>query len=326
MKGVESMHTVKSTPLSKKSRASKLGAALYKNWQLYLFLLLPLAYLIVFKYIPMAGLQIAFRKYTPRQGLWDSQWVGWFQFNKFFGSYQFSRVLVNTLKLSFYSLLAGFPIPIIMALAMNSVRSTRYRSIIQNITYLPYFISTVVIVGILTQVFNTRVGMFSMLYRGITGASDVPDLLASASAFPHMYVWSGIWSETGWNTIIYMAALSAVDSQQHEAAVIDGASRFQRLIHVDFPAILPTITIMLILRCGQLMGIGFDKVYLMQNNLNLRASEVISTYVYKVGLSAEGGNDFSYATAIGFFNSVINLALLVCVNFISRKVSETSLW
>lgn len=295
-----------------------------RHWQLYVFLALPLVYLIIFKYVPMTGIQIAFRQYSPRLGPWGSKWVGWYQFEKFLNSYQFERVLGNTLTLSFYSLFAGFPLPILFALGLNAVRSNRYRSLIQNVTYMPYFISTVVIVGMLTQIFNTRVGIFSMVYRALTGTSPT-DLLASATAFPHMYVWSGIWRDTGWGTIIYMAALSAVDPEQHEAAVIDGASRFQRLLHIDFPAIVPTITIMLILRCGQLMGIGFDKVYLMQNDLNLRASEVIATYVYKVGLSSSGG-DFSYATAIGLFNSVINMALLVTMNFISRKVGETSLW
>ena len=293
-------------------------------WQLYLFLLLPVAYLIVFKYVPMVGIQIAFRQYAPRLGIWGSKWVGLAQFEKFFNSYQFERVFLNTLKLSMYSLVAGFPLPILLALCLNSVRNKRYRSAVENITYMPYFISTVVIVGIINQVFNTRIGLFSMAYRALIGP-EVPDLLASATAFPHMYVWSGIWQSTGWGTVIYMAALAGVDPEQHEAALIDGASRFQRLLHVDLPAILPTITITLILRCGQLMGIGFDKVYLMQNDLNLRASEVISTYVYKVGLSA-GGGDFSYATAIGLFNSVINLAMIVLVNFISRRVSDTSLW
>ena len=266
-------------------------------WQLYLFLLLPVAYLIVFKYVPMLGIQIAFRQYAPRLGIWGSKWVGLAQFEKFFNSYQFERVFFNTLKLSMYSLVAGFPLPILLALCLNSVRNKRYRSAVENITYMPYFISTVVIVGIINQVFNTRIGLFSMAYRALIGP-EVPDLLASATAFPHMYVWSGIWQSTGWGTVIYMAALAGVDPEQHEAALIDG---------------------------GQLMGIGFDKVYLMQNDLNLRASEVISTYVYKVGLSA-GGGDFSYATAIGLFNSVINLAMIVLVNFISRRVSDTSLW
>ncbi|HML48234.1 MAG TPA: ABC transporter permease subunit, partial [Clostridia bacterium] len=190
---------------------------------------------------------------------------------------------------------------------------------------MPHFISTVVMVGMLMQVFNSRVGLFAVLYRAMTGIPDAPDFLAKAGAFPHLYVWSGIWQSTGWGTIIYMAALSAVDPELHEAAVIDGATRWQRVLHVDFPAVLPTVTIMLILRCGQLMGIGFDKVYLLQNNLNLSNSEVIATYVYKVGL-AQGSNDFSYATAIGLFNSVINLVMLLVVNAISRLVGETSLW
>lgn len=295
-----------------------------RSWQLYLFLLLPVVYLIVFKYIPMAGIQIAFRQYSARLGIWGSKWVGMKQFDKFFNSYQFERVFFNTLKLSFYSLIAGFPLPVILALMLNSMRFRHYRSFVENVIYMPHFISTVVMVGIIAQVFNTRIGLFAMLCRAM-GIADVPDLLASAAAFPHMYVWSGIWQSTGWGTVIYMAALAGVDPEQHEAAVIDGASRFQRVRYIDLPAILPTITITLILRCGSLMGIGFDKVYLMQNDLNLRASEVISTYVYKVGLAA-GGGDFSYATAIGLFNSVINMAMLATVNLISRKVGDTSLW
>lgn len=303
---------------------AKLRTRLKRNWQMYVFLILPVAYLLIFKYWPMLGAQIAFRQYTPRLGLWGSKWVGLYQFQKFFHSYQFERVLGNTLTLSLYSLVAGFPLPILISLLLNSVRSKHYRSFIQNVTYMPHFISTVVMVGMIVQVFNPRIGIIGDVYRMMTGSSTFPDLLASPAAFPHMYVWSGIWQSTGWGTIIYMAALSSVDPEQHEAAVIDGASRFQRLLHVDFPALLPTITITLILRCGSIMGIGFDKVYLMQNNLNLRASEVISTYVYKVGLGSTG--DFSYATAIGLFNSVVNLIILSAVNGISKKLGDTSLW
>lgn len=315
-----------STPKAQRQKLRKLKhMRMRRSWQMYLFLLLPVIYLIIFKYWPMLGAQIAFRQYTPRLGIWGSKWVGLAQFTKFFNSYQFGRVFSNTLWLSLYSLLAGFPLPILAALCINALRSNRYRSLIQNITYMPHFISTVVMVGMLMQVFNSRVGIFAVLYRTVTGVVDVPDLLARPSAFPHLYVWSGIWQSTGWGTIIYVAALSGVDPELHEAAVIDGASRFQRLLHVDFPSVLPTITIMLILRCGQLMGIGFDKVYLMQNKLNLSTSEVIATYVYKVGL-AQGSNDFSYATAIGLFNSVINMIMLVIVNTVSRRVGETSLW
>lgn len=312
------------TALGKPSKGRLLWLRIRRHWQLYIFLLLPIIYLIVFKYVPMAGLQIAFKRFSARKGIWGSPWVGFSHFEKFFTSYQFERVIGNTLTLSFYSLLAGFPLPIVLALCMNATRSARYRSLVQNVTYIPHFISTVVIVGMINQIFNIRIGAFAQIWQ-VFSSSSVPDLLASADAFPHMYVLSGIWQNTGWNTVIYTAALAGVDPELHEAAEIDGASRFARLIHVDLPAIIPTITITLILRCGQLMGIGFDKVYLMQNDLNLRASEVISTYVYKVGLSADGGN-FSYATAIGFFNSVINLIMLSVVNAISKRVGETSLW
>lgn len=313
--------TVRSSP---PLNSGRLSVRLRRSWRMYVFLLLPLVYLLLFKYWPMAGAQIAFRQYTPRMGIWGSKWVGFYQFEKFFQSYQFERVLSNTLSLSLYSLIAGFPLPILVALMLNSIRSKRYQSFIQNVTYMPHFISTVVMVGMLVQVFNPRIGIVSDLYRFLTGNPNFPDLLASPSAFPHLYVWSGIWQSTGWGTIIYMAALSSVDPELHEAAVIDGASRLQRVRHVDLPALVPTITITLILRCGSLMGIGFDKVYLMQNSLNLRASEVIATYVYKVGLGDAG--DFSYATAIGLFNSVVNLIMLSIVNAVSKKLGDTSLW
>lgn len=309
---------------TKKVRNANLIKKLNYNKELYIFLLLPLIYLFIFKYWPMLGAQIAFRRFNPTDGIWGSQWVGFANFKKFFNSYQFSRVLVNTLRISFYSLLAGFPIPIIFALAINSLKSERYKKFIQNVNYMPHFISTVVIVGMIIQLFNTRVGIFSILYSVLTGM-DPPDLLANPDAFPHMYVWSGIWQNTGWGSIIYVSALSSVDFEQYEAAIIDGASRFQRVLHIDIPAILPTITITLILRCGSIMSVGFEKAFLMQNNLNLRTSEVISTYVYKVGIAA-GGGDFSYASAIGLFNSVINMLMLTIVNWISRKVNDTSLW
>lgn len=302
----------------------KLSTRLRRHWQMYLFALLPLIYLIIFKYIPMFGIQIAFKRYAVRLGIWGSPWVGFAQFKKFFSSYQFERVLGNTITLSLYSLIAGFPLPILLALMLNAVRSERFKSFVQNVTYMPHFISTVVMVGILNQFFNTRFGGFGNIWNLFTDA-PVPDLLTSPTVFVHMYVWSGVWQGMGWGSIIYVAALSSVDDTLHEAAMIDGASRFKRILCIDFPAIVPTITITLILRCGGIMSIGFDKVYLMQNNLNLRASEVISTYVYKVGL-ASSTSDFSYSTAIGVFNSVVNLIIMMIVNAISRKVSETSLW
>lgn len=305
-------------------RLKSLRSGLYRHRQMYLFALLPLIYLFVFKYIPLFGIQIAFRDFTIGSGIWNSKWVGLYQFAKFFRSYQFERVMVNTLVLSFYSLIAGFPLPIMLALMLNALRSKRLRSCVQNITYMPHFISTVVMVGILNQFFNTRVGTFAILWDKVS-EEPVPDLLARASAFVHMYVWSGIWQGMGWDSIIYVAALSNVDEVLHEAAMIDGASRFKRIFCIDLPAIAPTIAITLILRCGNLLGVGFEKVYLMQNNLNLRSSEVISTYVYKVGLESSAG-DYSYSTAIGLANSAVNLLMLVTVNAISRKISNSGLW
>ena len=311
--------------MREREQIHNLKTRVIRNRQMYLFLLLPLIYLIVFKYVPMVGAQIAFRDYNVKDGIWGSPWVGLYHFRKFLDSYQFKRVLTNTITLSLYSLIAGFPFPIIMALALNSIRNKHYRSFIENVTYMPHFISTVVMVGMILQVFSPRIGVYSALYRLLFPGGTVPDILASATAFPHIYVWTGIWQSLGWNSIIYMASLSSVDIQVHEAAIIDGASRFRRILHVDFPAIVPTIAITLILQCGSLMNIGFDKVFLMQNDLNLRASEVISTYVYKVGI-ASGGNNFSYGASIGLFNSAVNFVLIIIVNTVSRHVSGSSLW
>ena len=272
----------------------------------------------------MLGIQIAFRKFNAVDGIWGSPWVGLEYFNKFFSSYQFPRVLGNTLRLSIYSLAAGFPIPVILALLINAMRSAKLKKFVQTVTYIPHFISTVVLVGMILQIANTRIGLYGIAWRSVFG-TEAPDILGSPKAFPHLYVWSGIWQNAGWNTIVYIAALASVDPGLCEAAEIDGASRFQRLVHIDFPSLVPLATIMLIMNAGHIMSIGFEKVYLMQNSLNRRSSEVISTYVYQVGLGT-GRTDFSYATAIGLFNSVINLTLLIIVNTISRKVGANSLW
>ena len=296
-----------------------------RHWQAYLFLLIPLIWLIVFRYVPMAGVQIAFKKFKPRLGIWDSPWVGFDQFIKFFTSYQFERVLPNTIKLSFYGLVAGFPLPILLALCLNATTNLRYKKFVQTLLYIPHFISTVVLVGMILQIFNTRVGVYGYLGRLLTGVTP-DDILGYPSVFPHMYVWSGVWQSMGWSSIIYVACLSSVDQEQHEAAEIDGASRFSRCIHIDFPAILPTATILLIMNAGSIMNVGFEKIYLMQNPLNLATSEVISTYVYKVSMVAGGSNDYSYATAIDLFNSIVNMTLLVTVNFVSRRVGGSSLW
>ena len=306
-------------------RVTKLRKIFRRDWQLYVFMLVPLIWVIIFCYAPMFGAQIAFRKYQPRLGIWDSPWVGFYQFKKFFNSYQFSRVMMNTVVISLYTILCSFPLPIIFALVLNSTRSHKFRTVTQTIVTMPHFISVVVLVGILLQIFNSRTGVYGTLMESITGAYP-EDLFSKPANFRHMYVWSGVWQQFGWNSIVYIAALAAVSPELHEAAQIDGASRFQRMLHVDFPAILPTITIMLILRMGSVMTIGFEKVYLMQNSLNLTASEIISTYVYKVGLSSAGTTDLSYSTAIGLFNSAINLVLISVTNFIARKLDGNGLW
>lgn len=295
-----------------------------KNWRLYLFLLLPVLYIVIFAYVPMAGVQIAFKDYDFTKGVWGSEWVGLKNFKRFFESYNFWEILKNTIVLSFYSLLVSFPIPIIFALIINAFPAQRFKKTVQTISYMPHFISTVVVVGMMIQILNPRTGAFGAIYTALTG-NVMKDILSVPSAFSHIYVWSGIWQSMGWSSIIYIAALSGVDSELHEAAQIDGASRFQRVLHIDLPSILPTAIILLILSAGNIMNVGFEKVYLMQNDMNISASEVISTYVYKIGMSV-GTGDFSFATAIGLFNSVINFALLITVNFISKRFSHNSLW
>lgn len=298
-----------------------------KNYQLYLFLLIPSLYVLIFSYVPMAGITLAFKKFNPNLGIWGSPWIGTKNFSKFFSSYMFERVLTNTIRLSVYQLLAGFPLPILFALMLNTVKVGRFKKTVQTITYMPHFISTVVLVSMVIKIFNPLNGIYGRLWMSMF-SEHAPDLLASPNSFVHMYVWSGIWQEFGWNSIIYIAALAAVSPELHEAAEIDGATRLQRVIHVDLPCIIPTATIMLILSFGRIMGIGFEKVYLMQNSLNLRMSEVISTYTYKVGLGSEigGKTDYPYATAIGLFNSLVNMTMVVCMNWITRKLSDTSLW
>lgn len=294
------------------------------KWQLFVFLIVPVAYIIIFSYIPMMGIQIAFKDFTARGGIWGSEWVGFKHFENFFTSYQFSRVIKNTLTLSLYSLIVGFPIPIILALMLNATRNQKYKKIVQTVTYLPHFISMVVLVGMITQFLNPRIGFIPQFLSTVFGGEPT-NFMASPEAFPHIYVWSGIWQSVGWNSIIYMAALAGTDIQLHEAAEIDGASRFKRVLYIDLPVIIPTAVILLILNSGQIMNVGFEKVFLMQNNLNISTSEVISTYVYDIGLASSRAN-FSYATAIGLFNSVINFILIITVNTVSKKATEQSLW
>lgn len=294
-----------------------------KNYQLYLVILCPLIYLIVFKYVPMYGVQLAFKKYVATDGIWGSPFVGFDHFIRLFKSPQFVRILKNTLGVSLYQLAAGFPMPIILALMLNSTTNKRFKKTVQMVTYMPHFISTVVLAGMILQFLNPKLGLMAQIVKNLGGTPV--DVMGKPEFFQSIYVWSGIWQTTGWGAIIYLAALASVPHSLHEAAMIDGASKFKRIIHIDIPGILPTAVILLIMRAGRIMNIGFEKVFLLQNNLNLRASEIISTYVYKVGLASAAPN-FSYATAIGLFNSVINLVLIVAVNSIAKRYSDTSLW
>ena len=294
------------------------------RWQLYVCLLIPLLFIIIFSYVPMAGLVIAFKDYDFSKGILGSEWVGLKNFLDFFHSYKFKLVFRNTLTISLYSLLASFPIPIIFALLLNAFPLKKYAKAIQTVTYVPHFISTVIMVGLITQLLGNRTGIYGSLYTLFTGETAA-NILASGPAFKHIYVWSGIWQNTGYSAIIYIAALAGVDQSLHEAAMIDGASRLQRIRYIDFPSILPTATIMLILAVGNVMNVGYEKVLLMQNDLNLNYSEIISTYVYKVGL-ASGVTNFSLSAAISMFNSVINFTLLVLVNKISKKISGSGIF
>lgn len=292
-----------------------------KHWQLYLMVLPPVLYIILFYYLPMYGAQIAFRDFSMRGGITGSEWVGLKHFSKFINTYNFWTILKNTVVLSIYSLLAGMPIPIILALALNEIRNRPLKKFVQMVTYAPHFISTVVIVSMVLQMLSPRVGIINLVL-GLTGTEGV-NFMAKPEFFRHIYVWSGVWQNMGYNAIVYIAALSTVDPTLHESAVVDGASIFQRVIHINIPSILPTIVILLILNVGKVMNVGFEKVFLMQNSLNLETSEIISTYVYKLGIIDA---DFSYASAIDLFNSIVNLILLVSVNRFARKFSETTLW
>lgn len=294
-----------------------------RSWQLYVFLALPLIWLLVFMYYPMYGAQIAFRDFLPGRSIVGSEWVGLANFERFFDSPMFSRLMRNTLWLSFYSLLVGFPIPIILALSLNQLRTGLFKRSVQMISYAPYFISTVVMAGLILQFLDLRRGPVNIFLQAL--GMDTVHFMGVADMFPSIYVWSGVWQNTGFNTIIYLAALTTIDPALHEAAVVDGATRLRRIWHIDIPGILPVVMTLLILTMGQLLNVGFEKTFLLQNPLNLTASEVISTYVYKVGL-AGGVANFSYAAAIGLFNSFLGLLMLVAANQLSKWFSKTSLF
>jgi ABC-type polysaccharide transport system permease subunit len=294
-----------------------------RSWQLYVLLALPLLWLAIFQYYPMYGAQIAFRNFLPGDSIWKADWVGLKNFERFFQSVMFLRLIKNTLGLSLYSLAVGFPIPIIFALSLNQLKNGLFKQSVQMVSYAPYFISTVVMVGMLLQFLDLRHGPVNIILNAL-GQTPI-HFMGDPKIFQSIYVWSGVWQYTGFNTVIYLAALSTVDPALHEAAVVDGANRLHRIWHIDLPGILPTAITLLILNMGQVINVGFEKVFLMQNPLNTSISEVISTYVYKVGLIG-GITNYSYASAIGVFNSIIGLVLLVAANQLSKKFTDSSLF
>ena len=296
---------------------------LKRSAPLYLFLVLPVIWLLVFMYYPMYGAQIAFRDFLPGRSILASEWIGLANFNRFFESPLFMRLMTNTVVLSLYSLALGFPIPIILALSLNQLRTGLFKRSVQMISYAPYFISTVVMAALILQFLDMRRGPLNLLIQAL--GFDPIHFMGTADYFSSIYVWSGIWQNTGFGTIIYLAALTTIDPALHEAAVVDGANRLQRIWHIDVPGIMPVVMTLLILNMGQLTNVGFEKAFLLQNPLNLATSEVISTYVYKVGL-AGGVANFSYAAAIGLFNSVIGLVLLLAANQLSKRFSQNSLF
>lgn len=299
----------------------KLLKNIRKNAGLYLMLAIPLAWYIIFKYVPMYGLQIAFRRFNPTLGITKSPWVGLTYFKQFFDSYYFENILWNTISLSLFTMLIGFPMPIILALLINEIKNVKFKKVIQNITYMPNFLSVVVIVSMLTIFSNRDYGLFNKI-RELFGMASV-DFMSKPSYFQPLYVFSNVWQFMGFNAIIYIAALAGVDQELYEAASIDGASRMQKILHISIPCIMGTIIIMFIMRIGSLMSVGFEKAYLMQNSVNLSSSEIISTFIYKNGIQK---GQFSYSTAVGLFNSIINFVLLVGANFVSKKTTKMSLW
>jgi putative aldouronate transport system permease protein len=308
-------------PTAPRRSARRLLRTVGSLWQLYLLVSVPTAFLIVFNYLPMVGAQVAFRDWNPLAGIWGSPWIGTQEFSSFFSSPFFWPIIQNTLVLGLYSLLVSTPATILLALFLNEVKHGWYKKLVQTATFVPYFISVVVLIGTMDLLLNPDVGLVSQFF-GLFGR-HAPDLLGDPSAFPSLYVWSGIWQFTGWGAVIYLAALSNVSPSLYEAAMIDGASRWQRTLHIDWPAIKPTVIVLTILAAGNVMAVGFEKVYIMQNPLNLGTSEVINTYVYKIGLV---NDDFSFSAAVGLFNSTINFALILAVNFVARWVSDTSLF
>ena len=304
-----------------KAILSKQRSGLFKKtWILYVFLIPMILYLFVLSYLPMYGIQIAFRDYTALDGVWGSEWVGLGHFFTFFESYQFGTLLRNTLTISIYSIVAGFPMPIIFALILNYIGNMKFKKTAQLITYAPHFISTVVYCGMIL-IFLSNDGIVNQILM-LMGV-DPTKFLSTPEFFTHIYVWSGVIKGMGWGSIMYVSVLASVGPELHEAAIVDGANKFKRLLYIDLPSIMPTMIIMLIMRMGEVMDVGFEKAFLLQSSVNLDYSEIISTYVYKIGIQ---GGQFSYSAAIGLFNNIINFGLLIGINKLAKKTTKTSLW
>lgn len=306
-----------SIPAIKKGLATRL----IRDYQLYLLALPAIAYLFIFNYVPIYGILIAFKNFNAVQGIWGSDWAGFEHFRRFFHSYQFGPILRNTIGLSLYQLVVGFPIPIMLALLLNQTRNKRFKSLVQTVTYAPHFISIVVMISMIFIFLSPRTGFVNHL---LTFFGHEPILFMGDPAyFKTIYVLSGVWQNTGWGSIIYLAALASINPELYEAAKVDGASKWQQILKIDIPSIMPTAVILLILNVGHIMDVGFQKVFLMQTPLTAASQEIISTYVYKMGLI---NTDYSYSAAINLFNTVINLVLLIAVNQVARRASDTSLW
>lgn len=314
-------HTLKSDKESLGFVAKRTLKRIKRHWQLYLLIIAPMAYIVIFKYIPMYGAQIAFRDFNIVKGFTGSDFVGLKHFQTFFKSPNFWPLIKNTVGISLYSLAIGFPAPIILALALNEVRNIKFKKTVQMVIFAPFFISTVVMVSMILIFLSPRLGFVDHIVQAF-GLESI-NFMGVPGYFKSIFVWSNVWQGVGYGTVIYMAALAGINPELYEAAKVDGATRFQKMRNVDIPGIAPTAIILLILGVGQMMNVGFEKIYLMQNPLNMSTSEVISTYVYKIGLL---GANFSFSAAVDLFNSIINLILLITINYVAKRISESSLW
>lgn len=307
--------------LKKSGGLRELGRQFARHYQLVLLLIPAIIYLVIFNYWPMYGVQISFRDYRPDYGFFGSEWLGLKHFERFLTYPDFARLISNTVTITVYRLIVHFPIPIILAIMLNEVQNRAFKKTVQTLTYMPHFISTVVVCGMITLFLNKETGVINVIIKAFGGEAYA--FMTTPSAYPHIHVWSGIWQNAGYATIIYIATLSQVDASVVEAAIVDGASHVKRIWHVDIPHLMPTVIIQLLMSLGTMLTVGYEKVLLLQNDLNMETADVISTYVYRVGLL---GGQFSYTSAIGLINTFINLALLLVFNAISRKYSETSMF